>query len=274
MRLSVRSTTVHTARDIGHCRRTVAAARPEHVRFSLTAVSAQYTDTVSTTPTVQLCASTVGFDDPPPPLLLLFDRTTDTLVSKYGTVVAVSDPLLYSFFTSTVTTLDTSCGDGSATVALLFDKPLPPDDPNDANRDASTSTVVTTTATAPPVRLDGSVRATVVLLSGNATAYDAAVPLCVPLLGRTTASASFRPSAVTDVTVPLEAVPLATNDRNASWVAVLTAKPGLVDGRAVGAIDGTDETVGCAVAARRRVGALEGCLVGRTVGWFEGGDDG
>jgi hypothetical protein len=242
-------------------------------------VSAQYTDTVSTTPTVQLWASTVGFDDPPPPpLLLLFDRTTDTLVSKYGTVVAVSDPLLDSCDTWIDTTLDTSCGDGSATVglvALLFDEPLPPDDPNDENRDASTSTVVTTTATAPPLRLDGSARATVVLLSGNATAYDAVVPLLVTLLGRTTASASFRPSAVTDVTVPLEAVPLVSNDCNAPCVAVLTAKPGLVDGRAVGAIDGNDETVGCAVTAtRRRVGALEGCLVGWAVGWFEGGDDG
>jgi hypothetical protein len=272
MRLSVKSTTVHTACDTGHCRRTVAAARPEHVRFSRTAVSAQYTDTVSTTPTVQLCASTVGFDEP---LLLLFDRITDTLVSKYGTVVVVSDPLLDSCDTWIVTTLDTSCGDGSTTVALLFDEPLPPDDPNDENSDASASTVVTTTATAPPVRLVGSARATVVLLSGNATAYDAVVPLCVVLLGRTTASASFRPSAVTDVTVPLEAVPLASNDRNASCVAVVTAKPGLVDGRAVGAIDGTDETVGCAVAAtRRRVGAIEGCLVGWAVGWFEGGDDG
>jgi hypothetical protein len=221
MRLSVRSTTVHTARDTGHCRRTVAAARPEHVRFSRTAVSAQYTDTVSTTPTVQLCASTVGFDDPPPPpLLLLFDRTTDTLVSKYGTVVAVSDPLLHSCDTWIDTTLDTNCGDGSATVglvALLFDEPLPP---NEENRDASASTVVTTTATAPPLRLDGSSTLTVVLLSGNATAYGTVVPLWVPLLGRTTASASFRPSIVTDVTVPLEAVPLATNDCNASCVAV------------------------------------------------------
>jgi hypothetical protein len=248
MRLSVRSTTVHTALGTGHCRRTVAAARPEHVRFSRTAVSAQYTDTVSTTPTVQLCASTDGFDDPPPPLpLLLFDRTTDTLVSKYGTVAAVSDPLLDSCDTWIDTTLDTSCGDGSATVglvALLFDEPLPLDDSNDENRDASTSTVVTTTATAPSLRLEGSARVTVVLLSGNATACDAEVPLCVPLLGRTTASASFRPSALTDVTVPLVAVPLATKDRSASCVAVLTAKPGLVDGRAVGVIDGTDETIG------------------------------
>jgi hypothetical protein len=251
MRLSARSTTLHTACDTGHCLRTVAAARPEHVRFSRTAVSAQYTDTVSTTPTVHLCASTVGFDDPPPPPpLLLFDRTTDTLVSKYGTVVADSDPLLYSFFTSTVTTLDTSCGDGSATVglvALLFDEPLPPDDPNDENRDASTSTVVITTATTSLFRLVGRARLTVVLLSGNATAYDAAVPLCVVLLGRTTASASFRPSAVTDVTVPLEAVPLTTNDPNASCVAVLTAWAEPIDGRAVGAIDGTDDTVGRAV---------------------------
>jgi hypothetical protein len=263
MRLSVRSTTLHTACDTGHCRRTVAAARPEHVRFSRTAVSAQFTDTVSTTPTVQLCASTVGLDDPPAPPLLLFDRTTDTLVSKYGTVVAVSDPLLDSCDTWIVTTLDTSCGNGSATVglvALLFDEPLPPGDPNDENRDASTSTVVTTTATAPPLRLDGNARATVVLLSGNATAYDAAVPLRVALLGRTTASASFRPSAVTDVTdvtVPVEVVPLVTNDRNASCVAVLTASAGLVDGEAVGTIDGTDETVGRTVTT-----VLDGCPVG------------
>ena len=257
MRLSVRSTTVHTARDTGHWRRTVAAARPEHVRFSRTAVSAQYTDTVSTTPTVQLCASTVVFDDPPPvpppPVLLLFDRTTDTLVSKYGTVAAVNDPLRLSCDTWIVTTLDTSCGDGSTTVgrvALLFDAELlPADDPNDENRDAATSTVVTTTATASPLRLDGSARLTVVLLSGNATAYDAVVPLRVALLGRTTASASFRPSAVTDVTVPLEAVPLVTNDRNASCVAVVTACAEPTEGLAVGDIDGTDDTVGRAVAA-------------------------
>jgi hypothetical protein len=209
-------------------------------------VSAQYTDTVSTTPTVQLCTSTVGFDDPPPPPpppppVLLFDRTTDTLVSKYGTVVAAKEPLLNSCDTWIDTTGDTSCGDGSATVglvALLFDEPLPPDDPNEENRDASTSTVVTTTATAPPLRLVGSARATVVLLSGSATANDTVVPLCVALLGRTTASASFRPSAVTNVAVPPEAVPLATNNPKASCVAVLTAKAGLVDGRAVGTIDG------------------------------------
>jgi hypothetical protein len=259
-RFSVRSTTLHTVWDTGHCRRTVTAARPEHVRFSRTAVSAQYTDTVSTTPTVQLCASTVGLDNPPAPPLLLFDRTTDTLVSKYGTVVAVNDPLLYSCDTWIVTTLDTSCGDGSATVGLvtlLFDEPLPPDDPNDENRDASTSTVVTTTATAPPLRLDGNARATVVLLSGIATAYDAVVPLRVALLGRTTASANFRPPAVTDVAVPLEAVPLVINDRNASCVAVLTASAGLIDGEAVGAIDGTNESVGRTVTT-----VLVGCPVG------------
>jgi hypothetical protein len=241
-------------------------------------VSTQYTDTVSTTPTVQLCASTLTFDDPPVPLLLSFDRTTDTLVSKYGTVVAVSEPLLNSCDTWIDTTLDTSCGDGSATtglVALLFDEPLLFGDWNDENRDASTSTVVTTTATAPPVRPEGNARATVVLLSGNATAYDTAVPLCVALLGRTTASASFRPSAVTDVIVPLEAVPLATNDRSASCVAVLTAWAEPIDGRAVGATDGTDETVGCAVILnRRRVGALEGCPLGWAVGWFVGCDNG
>lgn len=109
-------------------------------------------------------------------------------------------------------------------VALLFDiELLVSDEVNDENRDAATSTVVTTTATAPPLRLVGSTRFTVVLLSGNATAYDAVVPLCVLLLGRTTASANFSPSAVTDVTVVLEAVVLVTKDRNASCVAALTA---------------------------------------------------
>jgi hypothetical protein len=202
-------------------------------------VSAQYSDTVSTTPTEQLCASTEALAVTVP-----FDLVTDTLVSKYGTAVGVSVPFFDSCDTWIVTTLDIRVSCGSATVALLFDEPLPFDDPNDENRDASTSTVVTTTATAPPLRLDGSTKATVVLLSGSATAYDAVVPLRVPLLGRTTASASFRPSAVTDVIVPLDAVPLFTNDRNASCVAVLTAWAEPTDGRAEGAIDGNDETDG------------------------------
>lgn len=75
-----------------------------------------------------------------------------------------------------VTTLDTSCGDGSTpttpTVALWFNELLLPTAGPFivvVNRDAATSTVVTTNAMAPPVKDDGSARFTVVLLSGNAT---------------------------------------------------------------------------------------------------------
>jgi hypothetical protein len=178
-------------------------------------VSAQYSDTVSTAPTVQLCTNTVAFAGP----VELFARVTDTLVSKYGTVVEDSVPLVVTCDTCTVTTLDTNCGGGSVTVALLLELWLVR---GLSKRVPGTSTVVTTTATAPPPGVDGSAMLTVVPLSGNAIAYDGAVPLRVALVGRTTATATVTPSAVTVVTVPEAAVPLPTSDRNASSAALIT----------------------------------------------------
>lgn len=247
MRLSARSTTLHTACDTGHCRRTVAAARPEHVRFSRTAVSAQYSDTVSTAPTVQLCTNTVAVAG----TVVLFARVTDTLVSKYGTVVDDVDPFVFSVDTCTVTTLDTSCGGGSGTFVELFDAALLFE-----NRDADTSAVVTTIATVLPGNVDGACTVTVELLPGNEIAYALDVPFVEPFTGRNTATATLMPSAVTVVNEVPDAVVLRTvcsADDIALSTSVCTANDGLSVGRGVGAR-----------VAHRDTG--DGCIVGWVVG--------
>jgi hypothetical protein len=268
MRLSVRSTTLHTACATGHCRRTVAAARPEHVRFSRTAVSAQNTDTVSATPTVQLCASTVARFAVP---------LTAMFVSKYGTADDDDVPFEYTFFTWTVTTLETSCGAGNGSAEAFRDElPLKLTVPEPS------STVVTTNATvveeSPPVEI-----LMVVELSGSAIDNVAAVALPVLFEGRTNDSATCAtPSEYVVVETGLlvfsgtRCSALSnTFDRARSGFAIKVGADvgtrvgegvGTGNGLCNGCDEGCDE--GCAV------GCVDGSLEGVEEGQREGVDEG
>jgi hypothetical protein len=232
-------------------------------------VSAQNTDTVSATPTVQLCASTVARFAVP---------LTAMFVSKYGTADDDNVPFEYTFFTWTVTTLETSCGAGNGNVEAFRDElPLKLTVPEPS------STVVTTNATvveeSPPVEI-----LIVVELSGSVIDNVAAVALLVLFAcGRTNDSATFAtPSEYVVVETGLlvfsgmRCSALSnTFDRARSGFAIKVGEDvgtrvgegvGTGNGLCNGCDEGCDE--GCAV------GRVDGCLEGVDEGQIEGVDEG
>ena len=193
---------------------------------------------------MQLCTNTVvAVLDP-----LLFVRVTDTVVSKYGSVVDEVDPLPYSFVTSTVTTLDTSVDDGSAADELFVDRFVAA---AGVKRSGATSTVVTTSATDVPVATDPVCTSTVVPVDPNVTRYVLFVD--EPFDARTT-------DTTTDAapSVKLSVVPLAIARCSASASTESTRPlrlPAKYDGAHVGTVTVETLTVGA-------IDRCDGCDVG------------